>query len=141
MQWARVRSLVGSISWLRFIPGLSLNSKTNVRKLGHIHPRLSYGHSISSKPYIIHLQMETVSEHSLRTWPSLNYKQQWQQQSNMFSFGWGSVFCGGGVFCRGNVFCRGYVFCRGNAFCRGGVFCIGDVFCRSNVFCIGDVFC
>ena len=33
-QWVRVRSPVGTISWLRFSPRLSLNRKSNVRKFG-----------------------------------------------------------------------------------------------------------
>ena len=34
MQRARVQSLVGSVSWLRFFPGFSLDRKINVRKFG-----------------------------------------------------------------------------------------------------------
>ena len=40
--------------------------------LGHIRPRLSYGHHISSKPNIIPLRWATVSDHRSGTWPSLN---------------------------------------------------------------------
>ena len=37
----------------------------------HIRPRLSYGHHISIKPYIIRLRTATVSDNSCSTWPSL----------------------------------------------------------------------
>ena len=43
--------------------------------LGHIRPRLSYGHHISSKPYIIRLWTATVSDHNSSTWLSLNNQQ------------------------------------------------------------------
>ena len=33
-QRSRIRSPVGSVSWLWFLPGFSLNRKTNVRKFG-----------------------------------------------------------------------------------------------------------
>ena len=39
-QRVRVGSPVGSISWLRFFQGFPSN-------LGHIHPRVSYGHHIN----------------------------------------------------------------------------------------------
>ena len=44
---AGVRSPVGSISWLRFF----LNSKTNIKKLGLISPRVLFGHNNHPKSY------------------------------------------------------------------------------------------
>ena len=42
-QRARVRSPVGSVSWLRFFPGFSLNRKTSVRKFGpHSSPVITW---------------------------------------------------------------------------------------------------
>ena len=55
IQWARVRSPVGSISWLRFLRGFPSTARQMSGNLGHIRPRLSYGHNIPSKPYIIRL--------------------------------------------------------------------------------------
>ena len=43
--------------------------------LGYIRLRLSYGHHISSKTYIISLRTATVSNLSCSAWPSLNNKQ------------------------------------------------------------------
>ena len=74
-QWSRVRSPVGSISWLRLFTRFSLNHKSNFRKFGPHSPRLSYGHHISSKPYAIRLRTVTVSGFSCSTWSSLNNKQ------------------------------------------------------------------
>ena len=72
-QRARVRSPVGSISWLRFFPRFCLNSKTNVRKFWpHSSPVIVWPSYISSKPYIIRLRTATISDHSCSTWPSLN---------------------------------------------------------------------
>ena len=57
MQQARVRSLVGSISWLRFFPKFSLNCKTNVRKFGpHSCPVIIY------PSYIIRPWPATISD-------------------------------------------------------------------------------
>ena len=71
-----VRSPVGSISWLRFFRGFPSTVRQMSGNLGHIRPRLSYGHHIWSKPYIIRLWTATVSDLSCSTWPSFNNKQQ-----------------------------------------------------------------
>ena len=63
---ARVRSPLGSISWLRFFRGYPSGN------LGHIRPWLSYGHHISSKPCVISPREATVRDLSYSTWPSLN---------------------------------------------------------------------
>ena len=76
MQWARVRSPVGSISWLRFFRGFPSTVRQMSGNLGYIRPRLSYGLHISSKPYIIRLRTASVSDHSCSTWQSLSNKQQ-----------------------------------------------------------------
>ena len=55
---ARVRSPVGSFSWLRFFPGISLNIRQMSGNLGHIRPRLSYVHHISSKSFTYHLSTD-----------------------------------------------------------------------------------
>ena len=47
-QRARVRSPVGSITWLSFFRGFSSTIRKMSGNLGYIRPRLSYGHHISS---------------------------------------------------------------------------------------------
>ena len=79
-QRVRVRTPVGSISWLRFFPGFSLNRKINVRKFGPHSSRLSYGHHIPSKQYIICSRTATVSDHSCSTWQWLKNQQQQPQK-------------------------------------------------------------
>ena len=61
-----------------FFRGFILIVRQMSGNLGHIRPRLSYGHYVSSKPCIILLWTATVSDHSCSTWPSLNNHQvQW----------------------------------------------------------------
>ena len=48
-QRAQVRCPVGSISWLRFFQGFPSTVKQMSGNMGHIRPRLSYGHHISFK--------------------------------------------------------------------------------------------
>ena len=45
-QRARIRSPVGWISWLRFFPGFPSTIRQTSGNVGHIRPRLSYGHHI-----------------------------------------------------------------------------------------------
>ena len=66
------------IFWLRFFRGFPSTIRQMSGNLGHIRPRLSYGHHRSSKPQIIHPWMAMVSDHSCTTWSSLNNKQQQQ---------------------------------------------------------------
>ena len=75
-QRARVRSPVGSISWLRIFRGFPLSVKQISGNLGHVRPRLSYGHHKSSKPYVIRIRMATITGHSCSTWPPLNKQEQ-----------------------------------------------------------------
>ena len=75
-QRARLRSPVGPISWLRFFPGFPSTVRRMSGNLGHIRPRLSYGHHISSKLCINRLRTATVSDLSCSTWPSFNNKHQ-----------------------------------------------------------------
>ena len=69
-------SIPGRVNFLLevFFSGFSFSPKTNVRYLGHIRPRLSYGHHVSSKPYNIRLWKTTVFDYSCGTWLSLNNK-------------------------------------------------------------------
>ena len=50
-QWGRVRFPVGSISWLRFFRSFSQTVRQMSEYLGHIRPRVLFGHHNNSKPY------------------------------------------------------------------------------------------
>ena len=84
IQWARVRSPVGTISWLRFLRGFPSTARQMSGNLGHNRPRLSYGHNIPSKPYTIRLRTATVSINSSSTWTWLNNR---KQQRTRYSSG------------------------------------------------------
>ena len=69
-------SIPGPVNFLvEVFPGFSLNRKTNATKFGPTSSPVSIWPSYNHpKPCIIRLQTATVSDHSCRTWPSLNNK-------------------------------------------------------------------
>ena len=73
-------SITGRVIFLvEVFPEFFLNCKRNVRKLGHIRTRVSYGHHIIQTIFI-YMRTATVSDLRCSTWLSLNNQQ--QQQSN-----------------------------------------------------------
>ena len=68
-QWVRVRSPVGSVSWLRFFLGVSSTVRQMPGNVGYIRPRVSFGHHYNLKTIFIRLRATTVPD---RTSPSLN---------------------------------------------------------------------
>ena len=63
-RWSRLTSLVDSISWLGFFRGFLSSVRQMSRNLGHIRPRLSYGHRIKvasiSTPVLICRSMDFI---------------------------------------------------------------------------------
>ena len=79
-------SIPGRVNFLvEIFPGFSLTVRQISGNLGRIRPRFSYGHHLSSKPYIISQRTATISDYSCSTWPSLNNKQQCQLVRRRYS--------------------------------------------------------
>ena len=66
-------SIPGRVDW-GFVRGFLSITRQMSENLGHIRPRLSYGHPKPSKPYIIRLLTAIVSDLSCSRWSLLNNK-------------------------------------------------------------------
>ena len=76
-QRTRVRSPVGSVSWLSFFWVFSSTVRHMSGNLGHIRLWLSFGHHIIIIQTIFsHLRTATVSDLRCSTWPSSNNQKQ-----------------------------------------------------------------